>query len=71
MLILSTSQRRDQGRQDRRTVSRVFHQLRNPKESGTEAGQSLPRPQILARVLQNLIERTARQKEIKKKTVGI
>ena len=42
-----------------------FHRPRNPKEPGTEAGQSLPRPQILPRVLRNLVERT-RQEEIKK-----
>ena len=66
MLILSTRQRRDRGGRDHRTVSRMFHRPRNPKESGTEAGQGPPRPQILARVLRNLIERTTRHEEIKK-----
>ena len=65
MLILSTSQRRDRGGRDCRTVSRVFHRPRNPKEPRTEAEQGLPRPQILARVLRNPIERTTRQEEIK------
>ena len=65
MLILSTSQRRDRGGRDCRTVSRVFHRPRNPKEPRTEAEQGLPRPQILARVLRNPIEHTTRQEEIK------
>ena len=70
MLILSTSQRRDQGGRDCRTVSWVFHWPQNPKEPGTEAGQGLPRPQILARVLRNPIKRSTRQEEIKEKNTG-
>ena len=70
MLILSTSQRRDWGGRDCQTMSWVFHWPQNPKEPGTEARQGLPRPQILARVLWNPIERTTRQEKIKEQNTG-
>ena len=62
MLILSTGQRRDRGRRDCRFVSRVLDRPRNPKQPG----KGPPRPQILARVLRNPIERTTREEKIKK-----
>ena len=70
MLILSTSQRRDRGGRDCRTVSRVFHRPRNPKEPGTKARQGLPRPQILARALRHPNERKTRQEKIKEQNTG-